>query len=138
MIKNWLYQLILALVLICHSSYRGIVELFRDLFDLPTSIRTIHNRLQETTEKATEINKTQDLSDIEVGLHDEIYQSNRLVLVGVDAASTYCYLLKAVEHRDRLWVCPTCGQHHVRDEAAAWNILQESLRLLPGNPELSP
>ena len=27
--KNWLYQLILGLVLICHSSYRGVVELFQ-------------------------------------------------------------------------------------------------------------
>ncbi|BDM83816.1 hypothetical protein [Acaryochloris marina] len=25
--KTWLFQLILALVLICHSSYRGVVEL---------------------------------------------------------------------------------------------------------------
>ncbi|MEO0648747.1 MAG: hypothetical protein AAFZ17_21760, partial [Cyanobacteria bacterium J06650_10] len=33
--KNWLYQLILGLVLICHSSYRGVVELFRALFDTP-------------------------------------------------------------------------------------------------------
>ena len=30
--KGWLYQLILELVLICHSSYRGVVELLRDLF----------------------------------------------------------------------------------------------------------
>lgn len=30
--KTWLSQLILGLVLICHSSYRGVVELFRDLF----------------------------------------------------------------------------------------------------------
>ncbi|MEM9090983.1 MAG: hypothetical protein AAGC93_19845 [Cyanobacteria bacterium P01_F01_bin.53] len=29
--KNWLFQLILGLVLICHSSYRGVVELFRDM-----------------------------------------------------------------------------------------------------------
>ena len=29
--KNWLYQLILGLVLIRHSSYRNIVELFHDL-----------------------------------------------------------------------------------------------------------
>lgn len=35
MTKNWLYQLILGLVLICHSSYRGVVELSRDLFDTP-------------------------------------------------------------------------------------------------------
>ena len=42
--KSWLYQLILGLVLICHSSYRGVVELFRDLFDLPISVGTVHNR----------------------------------------------------------------------------------------------
>lgn len=31
--KSWLYQLILGLVLICLSSYRGAVELLRDFFD---------------------------------------------------------------------------------------------------------
>jgi hypothetical protein len=98
--KSWLYQLILGLVLICHSSYRGVVELFRDLFDTPISIGTVHNRLESSAATAAEINQTQDLSGIEVGLHDEIYQSNRPVLVGVDAASTYCYLLQSVEHRD--------------------------------------
>jgi len=39
---------------------------------------------------------------------------------------------------DREWTCPTCGQQHVRDVTAAWTILQEAVRLLPGNPELSP
>ncbi len=58
--KNWLYQLILGLVLICHSSYRGVVELLRDLFDTPVSIGTVHNRLQATAEKAAEINESQD------------------------------------------------------------------------------
>ena len=98
--KSWLYQLILGLVLICHSSYRGVVELFRDLFDTPISIGTVHNRLEAVAATAVEINQSQDLSGIEVGLLDEIFQSNRPVLVGVDAASTYCYLLKDVEHRD--------------------------------------
>lgn len=37
---------------------------------------------------------------MEVGLHDEIFHADRPVLVDVDAASTYCYLLKAVAHRD--------------------------------------
>ena len=98
--KNWLFQLILGLVLICHSSYRGIVELFRDLFDVAISVGTVHNRLQAVTEKAAEINQSQDLSSIEVGLQDEIYQSDKPVLVGVDAASTYCYLLQSADHRD--------------------------------------
>lgn len=36
--KSWLTQLMLGLILICHSSYRGVVELLRDLFDLPISV----------------------------------------------------------------------------------------------------
>ena len=104
--KSWLYQLILGLVLICHSSYRNVVELFRDLFDLPISIGTVHNRLESAAVTATEINQSQDLSGIEVGLHDEIYQADKPVLVGVDAASTYCYLLQGVDHRDEdTWGC---------------------------------
>lgn len=43
--KNWIYQLILGLVLICHSSYRGVVELLRDLFDTSISVGTVPNRL---------------------------------------------------------------------------------------------
>ncbi|MBV8884495.1 MAG: hypothetical protein JO235_10940 [Chroococcidiopsidaceae cyanobacterium CP_BM_RX_35] len=98
--KTWLWQLILGLVLICHCSYRGVVELLRDLFDLPISVGTIHNRLQSAAEKASAINLAQDLSAIKVGLHDEIFQGNQPVLVGVDAESTYCYLLAAAEQRD--------------------------------------
>ena len=56
--KNWLYQLILDLVLICHSSYRNVVELFRDLFDVPISVGTVYNRLQGTAEQATGINQS--------------------------------------------------------------------------------
>ena len=109
--KNWLYQLILGLVLICHSSYRNVVELFRDLFDTPISVGTVHNRLQSAAEQAAEMNQSQDLAGIKVGLQDEIYQANRPVLVGVDAASTYCYLLQSVEHRDE----DTWGWHLLDD-----------------------
>ena len=98
--QTWLFQLILALVLICHCSYRGVVELLRDLFDLPISVGTIHNRLKFAADKASAINRNQDLSTIRVGLHDEIYQGGQPVLVGVDARSTYCYLLAAAEARD--------------------------------------
>jgi hypothetical protein len=41
--KDWLNQLILALVMICHSSYRGVIEILRDLFDTHISIGTIKN-----------------------------------------------------------------------------------------------
>jgi len=46
------------------------------------------------------INRGQDLSGIRVGLHDEIFQGATPVLAGVDAQSTYCYILAAEQHRD--------------------------------------
>ena len=105
--KAWLFQLILALVLICHSSFRGVVELLRDLFDFPTCVGTIHNRLATASASAAKINQSQDLSSVEIGLHDEIFHGSKPVLVGIDAASTYCYLLEAAEHRD----ADTWGYH---------------------------
>ena len=104
--KTWLNQLILSLVLICHSSYRGVIELFRDLLDISISIGTIKNRMESAAASALKINQAQDLSGIKVGLHDEIFQGSQPVLAGVDAASTYCYLLQGAEHRDEdTWGC---------------------------------
>src|SRR5436305_599576 len=37
-IAVWLQRLILALLLVCHSSYRGVYELLRDLFHCPRSL----------------------------------------------------------------------------------------------------
>ena len=98
--KTWLKQLILALILICHSSYRGVKELLRDLFDTNISIASIHNLVRSTAIKAKLINEKQDLSSVQVGLDDEIFQGSQPVLAGADAISTYCYLLATVEHRD--------------------------------------
>nr|WP_263858284.1 hypothetical protein [Waterburya agarophytonicola] len=94
------------MILICHCSYRGVIELLRDLFDYSLSIGTIHNRIKQAVQKAQKINQAQDLSPIEVALLDELFQSNRPVLTGVDAHSTYCFLLESVEHRDEnTWGC---------------------------------
>jgi hypothetical protein len=107
--RAWLRQLVLALTLICHSALRGVIELLRDLFDIKLSLGTVHNILAGTVAQAREHNRRQDLSHVRHGLHDEIFQSKWAVLVGVDAASTYCYLLSPEEHRDaetwaiRLW-----------------------------------
>ena len=98
--KMWLRQLTLGLTLICHSSYRGVVELMRDLLGVRISEGTIHNVQQAAARQAGAINRGIDLSPIRVGLHDEIFQRSQPVLAGVDARSTYCYLLAAAEHRD--------------------------------------
>ncbi len=98
--KAWLRQVIVGLPLICRSSYRGVVEFLRDLLGLSISVGTVHRVLQSAALQAGVINRDQDLSGIRVGLHDEIFQGATPVLAGVDAASTYCYLLTAEERRD--------------------------------------
>ena len=98
--KDWLRQLILGLTLIGHGSLRGVVEIFRDMFDYDISVGTVRNVLQSSVAQARSWNEQQYLGDVRIGAHDEIFQSGRPVLVGVDADSTYCYLLSLEEHRD--------------------------------------
>jgi hypothetical protein len=98
--KTWLRQVIVALPLICRSSYRGVMEFLRDLLGLPVSLGYVHDVLQAATRQASTVNDEPDLSGIRVGLHDEIFQGATPVLAGVDAQSTYCYLLAAEQHRD--------------------------------------
>ena len=80
--KSWIFQVILALIFICHSSYRGVVEFLRDLFDYPISIATVHNLVKSVVPTAQKINESQDLSGIKVGLKDEIFQAKFPVRCG--------------------------------------------------------
>ena len=98
--KAWLRQLVLGLVLIGHSSARGVVELLRDLFNYRISLGTVHNIVHSAVPQARRINQQYDLSSIHIGLLDEIFQAGDPVLVGVDAASTFCFLLSLEDHRD--------------------------------------
>ena len=41
--RRWLRQLILALTLICRSSYRSVIEFLRDLAGVHASVGTVHN-----------------------------------------------------------------------------------------------
>jgi hypothetical protein len=98
--QAWLRQVIVALALIGRSSYRGVVEFVRDLLGVTVSVGRVHDVLQAATRQASAINRDQDLSGIRVGLHDELFQGATPVLAGVDAHSTYCYLLAAADRRD--------------------------------------
>jgi hypothetical protein len=98
--RSWLRQLVLGLVLICHCPLRGVVELLADLFDYHISLGSVFNIVKDAVAPAREINARQYLNDIQVGVHDEIFQGDQPVLVGVDAYSTYCYLLSIEEQRD--------------------------------------
>lgn len=98
--EAWLQQLVLGLLLVCHSSYRGVLELLRDLFDYPVALGTIHAIVRAALPRARAVNDAEDLSAVRIGAHDEIFQHEQPVLVGADVDSTYCYLLSLEEHRD--------------------------------------
>lgn len=97
--KRWLRRFILALLLIGHCSYRGVVELLRDVFSRSMSVERVHAIAHEAMERAR-AQAPANLAGVRIGAHDEIFQNGQPVLVGVDVASTYCYLLSLEEHRD--------------------------------------
>lgn len=99
--KRWIRQFVLALVLIGHCSFRNVIEILDSVFDYQKiSLGTIHNIIDDAVIKAKAINSSQNLSSIRFGAHDEIFQTRKPVLVGMDTESTYCYLLASEKHRD--------------------------------------
>ena len=98
--KAWIEQAALGLMLIGHSSLRGVAEFFRDVLDYPLAHTTVHNILRDAVGKARAHNAGVELSRIRIGALDEIFQTGQPVLVGADADSTYCYLLSPEDHRD--------------------------------------
>jgi hypothetical protein len=97
--KRWLRRFIVAILMIGHCSYRGVVELLRDIFHYSISVERVHAIAHVAMDRARGLPPTQ-LSGVRIGAHDEIFQTLLPVLVGVDVASTYCYLLSLEEHRD--------------------------------------
>jgi hypothetical protein len=98
--KAWIRQATLGLTLTCRSSLRGVVQFFDDHFNYHLSLGTAHNVLAGAVTKAREHNATVHLNQVDVAALDEIFQAGWPILVGADAASTYCFLLRREEHRD--------------------------------------
>ena len=98
--KAWLRQAVLGLVLICHSSFRGVIEFFAALLDQAISLGSVHTIVQHSVARARQLQASEALSAIRVGAHDEIFQSHHPILVGCDVDSTYCYLLTQEAQRD--------------------------------------
>jgi len=98
--KNWLRQFALSLTLICHCSYRGVVELCRDLLDVPLSVGWVHNIVHAAIDKARPHNVQTNLAKVAYAGLDEIYQNRQPVFVAADIESTFCFLLSREDHCD--------------------------------------
>jgi hypothetical protein len=98
--KAWLRQVVLSLVLTCHAPYRGILAFCGACLNQSLSLGTIPNIVDDAVAQARLYNERQSLAGVGVGLLDEIFQSGQPVLVGIDAPSTYCFLLSAEDNRE--------------------------------------
>jgi hypothetical protein len=98
--KSFIEQQVLSLALNCGASERDIVAHYADTFDYSISVGTVHNILHRNILKAEKIHKNENLSDIKIGAHDEIFQNNKPILVGCDVASSFIYLLSLENSRD--------------------------------------
>lgn len=98
--KAWIRQFVIALVMICHAPFRGVLVFLRDVLDYKIGLGTIHNIVRDSIKTAQEYQQSEDLSPIKAASHDEIFQGGKPVLAGVDLDSTYCYLLEKEPHRD--------------------------------------
>src|SRR4249919_1228312 len=70
--KAWLRQVIVALPLICHASYRGVIEFARAFVAMSIIVGTTNILLQSVALEPRVINQNHNMSRIRVGLHDEI------------------------------------------------------------------
>jgi hypothetical protein len=100
--RNFLHASVLSMALNCHSSERGIVQHFRDIYNHDISEGNVHNILADAAQKASIENKKVDLKPVKIAAHDEIFQGSVPILVGCDAEALFIYLLAKEQKRDML------------------------------------
>ena len=98
--RNFLHASILSLSLNGHSSERGIVQHFKDIYDYEISEGSVHNTLAQGAQRAAKENEKADLANVKIGAHDEIFQGSAPILVGCDAQTAFIYLLAKEKKRD--------------------------------------
>ncbi len=97
---EWLKSFALGLALHCKASIRAIQKMLEDFLDYSMSIGAISNLINEKAAVAHRFNKLQDLSQVTLGAHDEMFAFGSPILAGIDIPSLYCYLLTQEKHRD--------------------------------------
>ena len=93
-------QVVLALVLICKSSYRDVIQFIHDIFDYPISLGQIAGLVEAASSRATSINEAYDLSQIKNSAADECFHRNKPILTVVDIPSRFCAMLTKEDSRD--------------------------------------
>lgn len=91
--KRFIERMVLSLSLDCSASIDGIRRTFSSVLGLQISSGKISSIIREASERAELFDSGIPLDGIVQGANDEIFQGNVPVLTGIDAESTYVYLL---------------------------------------------
>jgi len=136
--KTFVCQVVIALFLICKSSYRDIMFFLKCIFNYPMSLGAVFNIIDEAADKAIPINQSYDLSTIETSAADELFHRNKPILAAVDIDSRFCALLAKADHRDY----ETWGIHLLdlqqQGYAPSTTIIDAAKGLTKGHQEVLP
>ena len=136
--KAFIFQVVIALFLICKSSYRNIMFFLKCIFNYHVSLGAVFNIIDEAADKAISINQSYDLSTIKTSAADELFHRNKPILSAVDIDSRFCALLAKADHRDY----ETWGVHLLdlqrQGYAPSTTIIDAAKGLTKGHQEVLP
>jgi hypothetical protein len=131
--QSFIHSVVIALFLICGSSYRGIMFFLKTIFNYSLSLGSVFNIIDEAACKAASINQSYDLSSIQTSAADELFHRNKPILTVVDIESRFCPLLVNADDRDH----ETWGIHlldlQARGFAPTTSILDGAKGLIKGH-----
>lgn len=87
-------RMVIALALHCRAPLEGIWRFFDEIFGIGMSVSRASLIITKAAEKAAEWDRGVSLENIRQGANDEIFQCGKPVFSGIDAVSTYTYLLE--------------------------------------------
>lgn len=136
--KPFIKQVVLALGMICKSSYRDIKFFVKSIFDYSVSIGSIFDVMDDASDKAKTLNEIYDLSLIKTSAADELFHRNKPTLAAVDIDSRFCALLASAAKRDH----ETWGVHLLDLQAQGYapeaTLMDSAKGLIKGHEEILP
>lgn len=136
--KSVLHKMVVALFLVCRSSYRGIMFFLESILGYSLSLGSVFNILDAAAGKATSINDAYDLSAIKSSAADELFHRNQPLLGVVDIDSRFCALLAKAPDRDH----ETWGIHLLYLQAHGYapvtSIVDSAKGLIKGHEDILP
>lgn len=137
--KRFIEKVVICLILLCHSPFRGIKEFLEIIFDYKISLGGISNIVARASELAKSFNESQDLRKIKEGALDEIFSNSIPALVGVDLKSSFIFLLEEGQGRSGDdWGLALLEKQENQGLALDFTVMDQATGLYKGVREIYP